>query len=165
MRLFLALDVDEGVRTAAAAWMSELKRHLDVHASGLRFARLDALHITLHFLGDVSAAGVDGLRQALAERLPIPAFDATLADAAPRAGRRAATTRAMDHRSRHALRERSVGESGAVRDSGVDTARLRKRGRESFLEIMRKDSRPLFHTSRRPSRRQPPARTRAMAAG
>jgi RNA 2',3'-cyclic 3'-phosphodiesterase len=80
MRLFLALDVDEGVRTAAAAWMSELKRHIDVHASGLRFARLDALHVTLHFLGDVSVASVDGLRQALAERLPIPAFDATLED-------------------------------------------------------------------------------------
>ena len=78
MRLFLALDVDEEVRTAVAAWTTAMRRRLDTDAAGLRFPRLDALHITLHFLGDLPEAAGDALVHALAEPLTISAFDATL---------------------------------------------------------------------------------------
>lgn len=78
MRLFLALDVDEAVRDAAAAWMTAVRRAIDEKAAGLRFARLDALHVTLHFLGDVPAPLVDRLQDVLRPPLAIPAFEASL---------------------------------------------------------------------------------------
>jgi 2'-5' RNA ligase len=81
MRLFLALDVDDAVRRAAAAWMSALTDHLHTSdAAGLRAPRLDALHLTLHFLGSVDAAHADALRDALAPPLLIPPFTASLGD-------------------------------------------------------------------------------------
>ena len=81
MRLFLAFDVDPIVQTAAAAWVSAVKPHLDgAHAAGLRFARLDALHITLHFLGDVHPPAVETLCAALAPPVAIPPFEASLGD-------------------------------------------------------------------------------------
>jgi 2'-5' RNA ligase len=80
MRLFLALDVDEPVRAAVGGWVAALQQRLDVRASGLRVPRLDALHITLHFLGDVTASHADALLCALADPLSVPAFDATLGE-------------------------------------------------------------------------------------
>jgi 2'-5' RNA ligase len=81
MRLFLAFDVDPIVQNAAAAWVSGVKHHLDAgHAAGLRFAPLDALHVTLHFLGNVDPAAVETLRAALAPPLAIPPFEASLED-------------------------------------------------------------------------------------
>lgn len=81
MRLFLALDVDEAVRAAAAAWTSALRRHLGAEAAALRVPRLDALHVTLHFLGEVSAASDAALRTALSAPLQRPRFEAALGEA------------------------------------------------------------------------------------
>jgi 2'-5' RNA ligase len=78
MRLFLALEVDAGVRHAVEAWTSAITRELGRDANGLRTPRLDALHLTVHFLGSVDSAHADRLRDALATPLPIPAFTASL---------------------------------------------------------------------------------------
>jgi RNA 2',3'-cyclic 3'-phosphodiesterase len=78
MRLFLALDIDAEVRRAVEAWTSAIRGELGRDADGLRTPRLDALHLTLHFLGSVDGAHANALGEALATPLPIPAFAASL---------------------------------------------------------------------------------------
>lgn len=61
MRCFLAIDLSDEARNAAARWMHAQKRDL----RDIRWNDVAQLHITLHFLGEIDAAQRDGLRSAL----------------------------------------------------------------------------------------------------
>ena len=59
LRVFCAVELPEGVRVAAAAHASRLRRdHTGARAS---WARPESLHVTLKFLGEVEAARVESL--------------------------------------------------------------------------------------------------------
>jgi RNA 2',3'-cyclic 3'-phosphodiesterase len=68
MRLFLAIDLDDVARAAAEATTRDLQRRLEEGRIGSRIAwvRRENLHVTLRFLGEMDAEGVERLRQALA---------------------------------------------------------------------------------------------------
>lgn len=61
MRLFVALDVPEAVRSALA----ELAAKLHKTCPGARWVRLEGAHITLKFIGEVPNENVEGIREAL----------------------------------------------------------------------------------------------------
>ena len=71
MRVFVALDVPEAVRTA----LSELSSRLKEICPSARWVRLEGVHITLKFIGELSAEKFEQVRQSLAELpelAPIP---------------------------------------------------------------------------------------------
>jgi 2'-5' RNA ligase len=61
VRLFVALDVPEQVRAALADLSARLKKT----CPSARWVRLDGVHITLKFIGEVSLENVEKIRQAL----------------------------------------------------------------------------------------------------
>ena len=69
MRLFLALDVPEAVRASLA----ELSARLRKICPGARWVRLEGVHITLKFIGEVPPEQVENIRQALGN---LPSFAA-----------------------------------------------------------------------------------------
>lgn len=74
MRLFLAADLDDATRAAAAAAVVRLRASADAQRPGTTpgVAWVDPrhFHLTLHFLGEVDDARWPGLREALAPALP-----------------------------------------------------------------------------------------------
>jgi RNA 2',3'-cyclic 3'-phosphodiesterase len=62
MRLFVALDIDELIRQKIAGFVAGLQ----VLAPEVRWVRPDSLHITLKFIGELEAAKLPDLQQALA---------------------------------------------------------------------------------------------------
>ncbi len=67
MRVFVALDVPETVRSALA----ELSARLKKVCPSARWVRLEGVHITLKFIGEVPPENLERIRQALGE---LPAF-------------------------------------------------------------------------------------------
>jgi RNA 2',3'-cyclic 3'-phosphodiesterase len=67
VRLFVALDIPDAVREALA----ELSDRLKKTCPDARWVRLEGVHITLKFLGEVPTEQVDGIRQALHQ---LPSF-------------------------------------------------------------------------------------------
>lgn len=67
MRLFVALDIPEAVRAALA----DLSERLRKTCPGARWVRLESVHVTLKFIGEVPTEEVEGIRQALGE---LPSF-------------------------------------------------------------------------------------------
>jgi RNA 2',3'-cyclic 3'-phosphodiesterase len=65
VRLFVALDVPEAVRAALA----ELSDRLKKTCQSARWVRLEGVHITLKFIGEVPPDKVQTIRQALGEVL------------------------------------------------------------------------------------------------
>jgi 2'-5' RNA ligase len=68
MRLFVALELDQAVRTAAATVIERLREralHL-APRSRITWATADRLHVTVRFIGHVDAATDDDIRRALA---------------------------------------------------------------------------------------------------
>lgn len=61
MRLFVALDVPEEVHAALA----ELSARLRKTCQSARWVRLEGVHITLKFIGEVPAEQYEGIRQTL----------------------------------------------------------------------------------------------------
>ena len=61
MRLFVALDVPDRVREALA----ELSARLKKTCLSARWVRLESVHITLKFIGEVSLETVEKIREAL----------------------------------------------------------------------------------------------------
>ena len=61
MRLFLAIELPEEIRTHLVSVRDELKRHITRGS----FPRDENLHITLKFLGDVEAAEVSKLSESM----------------------------------------------------------------------------------------------------
>ncbi len=71
MRVFLAVDLDTGVREK----MAQLARELSSFTRRARWVRPEGLHLTLRFFGEVPASGVESLGAALAQALAgLPAF-------------------------------------------------------------------------------------------
>lgn len=77
MRLFLAVDLDDATRRAAASAVGVLEAALTKSGSGrdVKWVATDNLHLTLHFLGEVQEADVVGLRDTLRLPLETQAFD------------------------------------------------------------------------------------------
>jgi 2'-5' RNA ligase len=61
VRLFVALDVPQTVRTALAELTAKFKKT----CPGARWVRLEGVHITLKFIGEVPDDQVDPIRQSL----------------------------------------------------------------------------------------------------
>jgi RNA 2',3'-cyclic 3'-phosphodiesterase len=79
LRLFLAIDLDDGAAAGLRAWSERLRNALgSAHAGSLAFANPAQLHLTLYFLGEVVPERADALSAALAPALDVPAFAATL---------------------------------------------------------------------------------------
>jgi RNA 2',3'-cyclic 3'-phosphodiesterase len=71
MRLFVALDIPEDVRSSLAALVS----HLHPSCRSARWARIEGLHVTLKFIGEASPEKTAEINTALASipsRAPIP---------------------------------------------------------------------------------------------
>lgn len=83
MRLFVAVDLDDGARGAAARVARELSRRLALKPGTARitWVALENVHLTIRFLGEVDDDRVPALRQALGEPMRVPAFVASLAGA------------------------------------------------------------------------------------
>ena len=67
MRVFVALDVPELVRAA----LSEMTARLKGICPGARWVRLEGVHVTLKFIGEVSPEKLEQIRQALGD---LPSF-------------------------------------------------------------------------------------------
>lgn len=67
MRLFVALDIPEAVRVALA----KLRDRVKETCPSARWVRLEGVHITLKFIGEVPTEQVEGIRQALGN---LPSF-------------------------------------------------------------------------------------------
>lgn len=63
VRAFVALELDERLRTS----MAELQARLRPRLGGIRLARPESLHLTLRFLGDASPFQLSSLRPRLEE--------------------------------------------------------------------------------------------------
>ncbi len=61
MRLFVALDIDADIRERIARFLEGVRPF----APDVRWARPEALHITLKFIGEMDAARLDAVRSAL----------------------------------------------------------------------------------------------------
>ena len=72
MRVFLAVEIDAGVRAKIAA----IPRELSSLTGRARWVRPEGLHLTLRFFGEVPPEGVETLGAKLAEALAgLPAFE------------------------------------------------------------------------------------------
>lgn len=81
MRLFVALDIPEAVRAALGAFIAKMRPACENILAGskrsprpsARWARIEAAHITLKFIGEVPAETVEPIKAALARiRFPGP---------------------------------------------------------------------------------------------
>ena len=75
MRLFLAVEPDDPGRVSLAATLRQVQAHLGDLAAVLRWNAPDNIHVTLHFLGEVSDDRLPSLLAALGERLPQAPFE------------------------------------------------------------------------------------------
>src|SRR5690348_16542042 len=72
MRVFLAIDLDDPARAAAAGWLQALSARLGATtAREIKWVEPANLHLTLHFFGELPDARVDAVRRLLST----PAFD------------------------------------------------------------------------------------------
>lgn len=80
MRLFLAVELDEAVRRAAADTARRLSLALDRHGigRGISWVAPASLHFTLHFLGEVDERTAGVLAERMAEPLQASPFDLAL---------------------------------------------------------------------------------------
>ncbi len=79
MRLFLAVDVDDGVRRAVAQIGGRVRAVFEQEDRGLarsvKWSDASLVHVTLHFFGDVDAEAARELRAACSRPWPAAPFD------------------------------------------------------------------------------------------
>jgi RNA 2',3'-cyclic 3'-phosphodiesterase len=63
MRLFAALDIDEAIRERIARFVDEVRGF----APEARWVQAESLHVTLKFIGEVAAEGINAIQGALAD--------------------------------------------------------------------------------------------------
>jgi len=73
MRLFVAIDIPEDVRSAIAALVSKLRPA----CRNARWVRLEGLHVTLKFIGETSPEACQAIQAALAAIPPRAPFSIT----------------------------------------------------------------------------------------
>jgi 2'-5' RNA ligase len=80
MRLFFAVELDEGVRTAAADTARAMAAALDRRGvrRGVSWVAAENLHVTLHFLGEVAPPTARALVDRVQAPLDIAPFDLSL---------------------------------------------------------------------------------------
>jgi 2'-5' RNA ligase len=66
MRLFVAIDIPEDVRSAISAFVAELRPA----SRNARWTRIEGLHVTLKFIGEVSQEEAEAIKTALASISP-----------------------------------------------------------------------------------------------
>ncbi len=82
MRLFVAVDLDDNLRRAAARAARTLRERLErAETYGVSWVGADNLHLTLRFLGEVGDATVAQIERVLGEPFAQPPFDVELAAA------------------------------------------------------------------------------------
>jgi 2'-5' RNA ligase len=81
MRLFIAAEPSERVRSSAAACVRQLRERLDAAraAEGIRWVPGGSLHLTVWFLGEVSDARATAVLDAMRPAVDLPAFDLHIA--------------------------------------------------------------------------------------
>ena len=79
MRLFVAVEIDDHVRSAAVGVARELKRTLDAGVR-VRWVRAENMHLTVRFIGSVPDERVGGTLTALRSPFSIDAFELALAE-------------------------------------------------------------------------------------
>jgi len=72
MRIFIAVDIPGDVRTRLAEYIARVKSY----APESRWARVEGLHVTIKFVGEVKDPKVEEIKRALATVKPAP-FDVT----------------------------------------------------------------------------------------
>ncbi len=75
MRIFFALDIPAEIRNRMTDYMERARRY----APGARWARVEGLHVTLKFVGEVQEAKITEMKAALASVKAAP-FDVTFKD-------------------------------------------------------------------------------------
>jgi 2'-5' RNA ligase len=81
MRLFLAIDLDDAARAAAARWASALSARLGAATREIKWVETPNLHLSLHFFGELSDDRRDAMRRALAMPFETHAFEVALSGA------------------------------------------------------------------------------------
>lgn len=81
MRLFVAAEPSEQVRTSALGCVRRLRERLETAraAEGIRWVPGENLHLTVWFLGEVSDARASAVLGAMRPELSVPAFDVHIA--------------------------------------------------------------------------------------
>jgi RNA 2',3'-cyclic 3'-phosphodiesterase len=75
LRLFIALDLPEGWKSAVATAQEELRARIEKRLDQpvrLRWVRPEGIHLTLKFLGETPASRLDALQHALRQAVPQP---------------------------------------------------------------------------------------------
>ena len=75
MRLFAAIDLSPETQDALAGEQKRIAASLGAGAAPLKWVRPDRAHLTLVFLGEVDAARVPSLVDAVARDVEVPPFD------------------------------------------------------------------------------------------
>ena len=75
MRIFVAVEPDDAARAALAKLTSALRERSPEAARAWRWVPPENVHITLHFLGEISEERTGALISGLGPELDLPAFD------------------------------------------------------------------------------------------
>ncbi len=125
MRLFVAIELDEGARGAIHQVQRRIATALGPDAHMLRFVRAEHLHVTLLFLGEVAEARLPYLLEALHPPLELAPFTLTFGGigvfpsrGAPRALWLGLSTGAAAVTALHALVSARVGVPAAGHEGG-----------------------------------------------
>jgi 2'-5' RNA ligase len=81
MRLFLAIDLDDAARAAAAAWSQALSTRLGAAAREIKWVEPANLHLSLHFFGELDDVRREAVTRALGEPYETRAFAIALSGA------------------------------------------------------------------------------------
>ena len=114
MRLFVAIEIEEGVAQQIVRLSNELRRRVETraHSARLTWVPRERLHLTIRFIGEVDEPRAEEIRAALASPLDTPAFELTLegAGAFPRHGPPRVLWAGITHGERELIAlEREVG--------------------------------------------------------
>jgi 2'-5' RNA ligase len=75
MRVFVAVDLDEGVRGDVRSLIVRMRSEIrDERSSRITWAAPERLHLTLHFIGNVEGEMAERLAKTVASPIDLPAF-------------------------------------------------------------------------------------------
>jgi 2'-5' RNA ligase len=80
MRLFVALDISDALRQAAAECVERLSRRFAKASPGFKISWVppERLHLTIQFIGEVPTAVAEEIDRRLSAPFPVPPFDLAL---------------------------------------------------------------------------------------